>query len=419
MKTTLLFLILAVALLSSGLTATAQPQRKPDATTILNNVRAKYSRLTSYQDEGILVTTHDEPTGGLIEKMPFKTYFKRPKLFRFEWTYYGISKLGQTKMIWFDGKEAFSYWEPDRYEKEKSFSMAVAGASGITYGAVHTVTDLLLPDEFSASILNRLTNISLAGEESFEEIPCFRIEATDRDERIELWVGKADFLLRKIKRERKAGDDSWINEETRRKIQVDQSIPEIVFNYKPSIPLTTAKYVDSKELDALVNPVPPVWTEFRSEEGRFTVWLPGKPVTQTASVDTPQGRFEHHVFAASHGSLVCSVAYTDLPKTILAGNNVDAIFDGIRDQFIKEVGGKLASESPLTLDGHSGREIKVLMFSGELRLRFILVGDRVYMLSLLQMEKTPESGDEIPNKFFPSFKFNPITKPVAVLRVKQ
>jgi hypothetical protein len=46
----------------------AQAQRKIDATRILNKVFTVYSRLASYQDEGILVTTNDEATGGAIEK---------------------------------------------------------------------------------------------------------------------------------------------------------------------------------------------------------------------------------------------------------------------------------------------------------------------------------------------------------------
>jgi len=45
---------------------------------------ARYAALSSYQDEGIVVTNYDEATGGKIEKQPFKTLFKRPNLFRFD-----------------------------------------------------------------------------------------------------------------------------------------------------------------------------------------------------------------------------------------------------------------------------------------------------------------------------------------------
>jgi outer membrane lipoprotein-sorting protein len=240
MRTTSRCLALVVAILSFGLPLMAQP-KNTDATSILNDMFRVYSRLGSYQDEGILITTNDEPTGGSIEKIPFKTFFKRPNLFRFEWTEFTITKLGRTYMVWFNGKEAFTYWEPDRYEKEKSLSLAVAGATGVSSMTVNTVSSMLLRDELGNSTLKRLTEVSLAGEELFEGVPCYRIKATESDERIELWVGKNDFLLRKLRREKKQGDVLSINEETRRKIQVDQSIPEIVFNYKPPIALTPPK----------------------------------------------------------------------------------------------------------------------------------------------------------------------------------
>ncbi len=410
MRSISLCLALSAAILLCALPIMAQPQQKDDATTILKRMFAAYERITSYQDEGILVNTHDEPTGGTIEKLPFKTFFKTPNLFRFEWTDYGIAKVGRTKMIWFNGKDAFSYWEPDRFEKEERPELAVAGATGISYGAVHTVLDMLNAEEPIASILKRLTNVSLLGEERFEGVLCYRIKATLDDQLVDLWIGKNDFLLRKYRRETKSGDDLRIKEEIRRKIQVNQSIPEVVFNYKPPIPLTTPKEIDSEAVDKLLNPGPPVWTEFKSDEGRFSVLMPEKPQTQKSSIETGQGRFEQHAFIAAHSPLVCMVAYTDIPKNFLAEKNIDGFFDEIRDRFIKEVEGKLASETPLSVDGVAGREVKVHMYRGDLRLRMFLDGDRAYILSFLSLEKVDE---EAAKKFFASFKLIRVSRPIA------
>ena len=407
MRTTSQCLALMVAILSFGLPIMAQAQKKADATRILNNMFTVYSRLASYQDEGILVTTNDEATGGTIEKMPFKTFFKRPNLFRFEWTDFGITKLGRTKLMWFNGKEAFTYWEPDSYEKEESLILAVAGASGASSGTAYTVSELLLPNELGNSTLKRLVKVSLLGEDVVEGVNCYRIKATEVSNLLELWVGKNDFLLRKLRRETKFPDRLWIREEIRRKIQVDHSIPEVVFNFKPPIPLTPRKDFD---ISKLLDPGPPAWSEFRSDEGRFRVLMPEKPRSQASTIETPQGRFEQHVFVASHNLLVCMIAYTDIPKQLLVANNVDGLFDGVRDQFIKEAGGKLASESSLSLDGHPGREIKLIMFRGELRLRLFLVGDRLYQLSVINSDN---SDEESLNKFFASFKLNSIIKPIA------
>lgn len=410
MRSISLCLAISAAILLCGLPIVAQPQQKDNATTVLNKMSAAYERLASYQDEGILVSTHDEPTGGTIEKMPFKTFFKTPNLFRFEWTNYGIAKVGKTKMIWFNGKDAFTYWEPDRYEKQESAGLAMAGATGISRGAVQTVLGLLIPEERGDSILKRLTNVSLLGDEQFEGIPCYRIKATWDDELVDLWVGKNDLFLRKYRREAKFGDGLLIPEEIRRKIQVNQSIPEVVFNHKPPIPLTPRKEIDSETVDKLLNPGPPVWTEFKSDEGRFSVLMPEKPQSEKSSVETGQARFEQHAFIAAHSPLVCMVAYTDIPKNFLVDKDIDGFFDEIRDQFIKEVDGKLASETPLSVDGVAGREVKVHMYRGDLRLRMFLDGDRAYILSVLNLEK---SDEEAAKKFFASFKLIRVSRPIA------
>lgn len=413
MKTTSRCLAIVVATLSFGLPVMAQPQRQTEAKRILNNVFRVYSRLASYQDEGILITTKDEATGGTIEKMPFKTFFKRPELIRFEWIDFGITKLGQTNLIWFNGKEAFMYWEPDYYEKKESLHLAIAGATGITSRTVTTVFDLLLLDDVGNSTLKTLDKISLLGEEMFEGVRCYHIKAIEASgEPFEVWIGKNDFLLRKLRREMKSSGLTWIYEEIRRKIQVNQSIQDVVFNYKPPIPLTPPKEVDAAAVEKLLNPDPPTWSEFRSDEGRFSVLMPQKPVSQKATTETPQGRFEQHIFLATHMPFVCMVAYGDLPKTLLASNNVDGLFDEIRDLFVKQVSGKLASQNSLSLDGHPGRDIKVHMLEGELRLRLFMVGDRLYQLSIIMAGKSEE---EALNKFFASFKLISPNKPIAVL----
>jgi hypothetical protein len=144
--------------------------------------------------------------------------------------------------------------------------------------------------------------------------------------------------------------------------------------------------------------------------------MPQKPVSQASTVETAQGRFEQHIFIASHGPLICMAAYSDLPDRSMVSNNIDAFFDGVGEQFIKLAGGKLASQTSLTLDGHHGRELKVQVFRGELRIRMFLVGARLYLMSLSKYDTSLDSETETLNKFFGSFKLSTITKPIAALR---
>lgn len=196
----------------------------------------RYSRLVSYQDDGVVITTYDKETGGRIDKLPFKTSFKRANLFRFEWTDYFFSKLGKKRVVWSNGQDAFSYWEPDRYEKKEYLGLAIAGATGVSRGSSHTVSRLLLTDEVSGFRVTDLEDTSLLGEEIFEGVLCYHIKGTHPHGGFyELWIGKSDRLLRKVRQETRDSDKTTTQEEIRRNIHVNQPIANAVFDYKPPI----------------------------------------------------------------------------------------------------------------------------------------------------------------------------------------
>lgn len=75
---------LLVLLFSFSLNGQSQ-QRKLTPQEIIRKMAQVYASCSSYQETGVVETTFDEVTSGRIEKKPFKTYFKRPALFRFEW----------------------------------------------------------------------------------------------------------------------------------------------------------------------------------------------------------------------------------------------------------------------------------------------------------------------------------------------
>lgn len=189
---------------------------------ILQKMAARYVSLKSYQDTG-------EVHGELVTTT-FKTYFSRPSFFRFDWNdHHPFRLLRYVKyhhVIWSDGKEAFTYWDsPYRVRKAESLGSAVAGATGVSQGSAHTLIRLLT-DEVTGFSLIQLTNLSLVGEEKFERTDCYRI--TGRHPRgypYELWIGKQDWLLRKIK------SDS--DEEIHREIKIDIEIPAETFRFKP------------------------------------------------------------------------------------------------------------------------------------------------------------------------------------------
>lgn len=413
-------MILKAVTITLGLLLVApvvRSQQKPTARLLLNRMEEKYSHLNSYQDEGVVVTTYDEETGGRIEKLPFKTSFKRPNLFRFEWTDYFLSKLGKKRVVWSNGKSSFTYWEPDRYEKEEDLGLGIAGATGVSGASAHTVPRLLIADEVGGFSVTELEKTSLVGEEVFEGVRCYHIKgAHPNGEIYELWIGKSDLLLRKVRQITKDSNNTRTEEEIRRNIHVNEPIANALFDYKPPIELTPPK--DSDAVDKILNAAP-AWAEFKSEEGRFSIMMPAKPNYATQTIETGQGRFEHHLFISRVGLLVCFVDYADMPKELGDAKNSDALFDLARDEFLKGAQAKLERETNITMDGHPGRELRVLVYGGAARLRVFLINGRLYQLVITLIDKKATSEEEAVEKFFKSFK--PITpsKSIALMNLHQ
>lgn len=409
----LTFLCLAVSLHGFGLTATAQRNRlTPEA--ILKRMAQVYGQCISYQDTGMVEIAYHEATSGRIEKMPFKTYFKRPNLLRFEWTDYNPWAEGRTSIVWSNGKEVFTYWEPDRYEKEETLSLGVAGASGISHGAAHTVPRLLV-EEITGFKLTELTNLSLANDEEVEGELCYHIKGKQpfSDSIYDLWVSKRDFLLRKVRNQSKYDNYYTIQEEVRRNIRINQPIASAVFNFKPPIPLSERK---ETELGIpLLLDEKPNWTEFVSEEGAFKVLLPGKPTKQTITVNTPKGQIVHNSFMAASGGVICIINYAELPAVVTAPNEIKAIFDEARNEFVKAMEGKLVSEKNISFEGTQGREFEVETRSAKAKGRFYLINQRFYQMVIMDASLSGKSPGAEPDKFLDSFKIIPDTKGIAAL----
>src|ERR1700679_879053 len=107
--------------------------------SILERVRKKYLELDSYCDEGTISTDGVIRGEAYTNKTEFKTYFARPDKVRFEWQRSKdnpFSKADVDKnVIWSNGSSTRDVFL-GRQRKHKSLSMALAGATGVSSGAV-------------------------------------------------------------------------------------------------------------------------------------------------------------------------------------------------------------------------------------------------------------------------------------------
>ena|SRR5687767_3421006 len=159
---------------------------------------------------------------------------------------------------------------------------------------------------------------------------------------------------------------------------------------------------------SFLNAQQPAWKEFRSTEGGFSVLMPDVPAPNKVTVNTASGVKEANTFWLNDkNSNEYIVAYSKYQKTNSKEVSTDKLFDDIRNGILLFQQGKLLSETAITLDGYSGREIAVERPDGVITTeRFYVVVNRFYQLSV--KTKTNESEPEATNRFLDSFKLLPI-----------
>ena len=186
-------LILAIVLFFVC-TFTANAEDLNDAGEILKNVESKYQSLKSYSDCGIVETS--------MEVVSFKTRFIKPELFKFNWSGKIKSDPGiiHNYAIWSSGNNVYRYYPWDnKVETVENLDMAIGGATGISYGAAHSIPSLLgLSTGFK---ITKISHPILVGESVAEKELCYHIRGKHNkynDTTYDLFVSKSTFTIRKI-----------------------------------------------------------------------------------------------------------------------------------------------------------------------------------------------------------------------------
>src|SRR6185436_7386106 len=83
---------------------------------------------------------------------------------------------------------------------------------------------------------------------------------------------------------------------------------------------------------SFLNAQEPTWKEFRSNEGGFSVLMPGTPSPNKVTVNTASGAAEANMFSLSDESLnEYIVAYSKYPKTDSKEVSTGKLFDKVRN----------------------------------------------------------------------------------------
>ena len=151
----------------------------------------------------------------------------------------------------------------------------------------------------------------------------------------------------------------------------------------------------------------PQFKQFRCDDGRFSVLLPGKPERQNQSLDTPLGKIDLVTYMAGSRKAGCAVAYADYPEQHINSTDPQKLLDGSRDGAITNVGGQLISETRIDFHGKPAREILIeVPNKAFINLRLFLIGPRLYQLMFIAPNNQGYEQDI--SKFFESFTVDDI-----------
>jgi hypothetical protein len=145
--------------------------------------------------------------------------------------------------------------------------------------------------------------------------------------------------------------------------------------------------------------------EFRSNEGRFTVLMPGEPKSEDQSADTSVGNVKMFIFTAGSTKVGCVVSYADYPEQLINATDPQKVLDVARNGAISNVKGRLVRENKFDFHGLPARDVVIEMPNKIfVTTRLILAGPRFYQLMLIAPKDNSHEQDIA--KFFDSFKID-------------
>ena len=145
------------------------------------------------------------------------------------------------------------------------------------------------------------------------------------------------------------------------------------------------------------------WAKFTSDEGRFSVVIPGTPEDTVKTTPSDHGPYTTHLYVLRNDRNVFLIAYVDYDPSFNFNRQMELEMN--RDNFIKGLGATLLTTRSLRIDGYS-----VLEFTAEgpqkvFTSRVYMVGRRPYQIVI----GSPKGVDDSVtiNRFFNSFKIVP------------
>jgi hypothetical protein len=211
----------------------------PSAEFLLKEMARAYASLKSYADSGVVYDYREHVRDEA--SIAFRIHFVRPDHLRFEMTdNVGSSHFPEDyRVLWSYGNATYSWWQSNpQIQTSRDVTTAIAGFTGISRRSVHNIPSLLQTNFGWQEFLNMISSPKVLGEETFEEIDCFRIQGEGRGERrFEIWIGKSDYLIRRVR----TTYPNFCSDEIHRGIAINQPISPDMLSFAPPVSVENHK----------------------------------------------------------------------------------------------------------------------------------------------------------------------------------
>jgi hypothetical protein len=148
------------------------------------------------------------------------------------------------------------------------------------------------------------------------------------------------------------------------------------------------------------------WAEFKSEEGGFSILMPGKPTEETQTQATELGNIDVYSYTYEEEDVAYMVGYNLLPAAMLEASSSGPMLDGACDGQVSGVSGTEVSRQEIALGAYPGRDLEIRVENADgittLHTRIYLVENKLYQILVVGREGQSTSPDTI--KYLDSFK---------------
>jgi hypothetical protein len=204
------FALTLVGLLAGSRAGATTSQEAPDpplrvgakADKLIERVAEVYRTTKSYRDSGVIIE-YEKDGESERERVRFKTAFVRPDRFRFEWSEPWPINGTVRRVVWSNGKEVRTWWQiplaRDLDERGGSLDMAIAGATGVSHGAAHTIPVLLMSPSICGRTIRDLVRPRIERDAMFDERAVWIVAGLYAERYLmRVYVDKETLVIRRI-----------------------------------------------------------------------------------------------------------------------------------------------------------------------------------------------------------------------------